>query len=137
MNLKAIAAAAALLAGSPAIASAADNAPIAIVNDHVQSASVGAELSVPGTVAFGFINESRVPATEVDFTFSSFGEIVGTYRDIGSFAQGVTVERAFDTERTAPNEQIAVAAVKYADGTSWTNDNASLPALRQAAVSLR
>jgi hypothetical protein len=136
MKLQAIAAAAALAAVSPAIALAAGDAPVAIVSSHVQPASAGSALPEPGSVQFSFVNQSRVPATEVDFAFTSYGEIVGTYRDVGSFAQGVTIDRSFGTDRTAPNEQVAVAAVKYADGSVWLNDNAPASARRQATVSL-
>ncbi len=137
MNHKAVAAAAAILvAGAPALASAQTTAPVAITGEQVQPQTIGAELYQQGEVRFSFMNNRNVPATEVDFTLSSAGQDLGTYYDYGTFPKGVTIDNFFVTDETAHNQQIKIASVKFADGSTWTNEPAAPQELRQS-VSLR
>ena len=138
MNLKAVAAAAALLAaGAPAFASAQTTAPVSITGSQVQAENVGASRFEPGAVSLSYVNHRDVPATEVNFTLSSHGQNLGTYTDYGTFSKGVAIDRYFTTDEAAADQQIDIASVKFADGTTWTNDEAVPQRLRQAAYILR
>jgi hypothetical protein len=137
MNLKAIAAAAAVLAaGSPAVAFAQTTAPVSIVSSVAAPQIADASIFQQGFVRYAFVNNAAVPATEVDFTLQANGDALATYRDLGTFSKGVAIERFITTDASVRDLQLTVAAVKYADGTVWTNDSAAPQALRQADVSL-
>jgi hypothetical protein len=138
MNLKAIAATAAVLvAGSPLVASAQTNAPVSIAASQIQQTyGVFNDFSYPGLVQVAFVNHRNVPATEVDFNLEANGQLVDRFQDVGSFAKDITVRHTFQTPANDLNQTITVASVTYADGTTWTNDVAPAPrALRQADVS--
>jgi hypothetical protein len=122
MNLKPLFAAA-ILAGSPAIALAQTTAPVAIVNSQAQPQiqDVGGGNSA-GFADVTFVNHNNVPATEIDFTLSSNGTALETLTDKGTFSPGVAVSHSFTTAQTERDLQISVAEVKFADGTSWVND---------------
>ena len=137
MNLNAVAAAAAILvAGAPALASAQTTSPVAITGAQIVPQNIGAALYQQGEVRFSFVNNRNVPATEVDFTLSSAGQDLGTYYDYGTFSKGVNIDHFFVTDETAHNQQIKIASVKFADGTTWTNEPAAPQQLRQS-VSVR
>jgi hypothetical protein len=135
MNIKAIAAAAALLAaGIPAVALAQTTyAPVSIVSESIVPQVSGAELFQQGFVSYAFVNNAALPATEVDFALVGNGESLATLRDVGTFSQGVTIHRSIATEAGARDQKLTVAEVKFADGTVWTNDNVAPQARRQAA----
>jgi hypothetical protein len=135
MKLNAIAAAAAVLAlgVAPALASAQTTAPISLIYSDAQPQIADASAyNTLGIAQVSFVNTSNVPATEVDFTLSSNGEPLATLRDVGTFAPNVTIEHTFANDRTARDQQLSIAQVKFADGTVWVND-APLP-LGQRAV---
>jgi len=138
MNLKAVAAVAAFAAiGAPAIALAAaapTGAPIEIVDSQVQPANVGADLYQQGEVRFAFVNRANVPATEVQFAVTSNGRPIGVYTDVGTFAPGVEIDKFFTTQELSRHQDITVAKVTFADGTTWSSDEATPAARRQAEL---
>jgi hypothetical protein len=137
MNLKAIAAAAAVLTvGSSAVAFAQTTAPVTIVSSVAVPRVADASIFEQGFVRYAFVNNSAVAATEVDFTLQANGETLATYRDLGTFTKGVQIARFVATDATAPDQHLTLDAVKFADGTVWTNDAVAPQALRQADVSL-
>ncbi len=136
MNIKAIAAAAAVLAaGLPAVANAQPTAPVSIVSQTIAPEVTDAAWYQQGFASYAFVNHSAVPATEVDLTLYGNGEPLATLRDVGMFSKGITIQRSIATEALARDQQLAVAEVKFADGSVWTNDEAAPHALRQTAVS--
>jgi hypothetical protein len=133
MNLKAVAAAAAILAaGAPALASAQTTAPVAVTGSSIFAENAGASIYQPGEVDFQFVNNRYVAATQVDFALSSGGQQLGVYHAYGTFSPGVKIDKVFRTDEVAPHQQISVASVKFADGTTWTNDTVAPQARRQA-----
>jgi hypothetical protein len=128
MKIKHIAAAIAaltILAGGPAIALAATNFPtdpivLSGVNVQAENETDG---YAPGFVSMEFQNTSNVNAIEVIFELDVNGARVGRFRDIGSFAPGVTVRHAFLNSSTSPEAQLSVAKVKFADGSEWAPAN--------------
>jgi hypothetical protein len=137
MKLQAVAAAAAVLvAGAPIVASAQTTAPVAIADTQIQpSYGVFNEFAYPGLVTVSFVNHRNVPATEIDLNLEANGEVVDSFHDVGSFANGVTVRHSFQTQATDLNQKLTVASVTYADGTTWTNDATAPRTLRQADIS--
>jgi len=143
MNTQAFAAAAAILglvAGGalPAFADAANGAsPVTVSDVRVIASdlqnSAGETMQpvyVPGTVDVTFRNTTSVAATAVTFAVDAGGREVGTLTDTGIFAPGVAVEHVFVNDTFAPNVELRVARVTFADGAVWTSGR---PVLRQAA----
>jgi len=128
MNIKQAAASLAaftILAGGPAIALAGtgvSNNPIVVSSVNVQPDVQPDEDDSrfgPGFVNIEFQNTSSVKATEVDFEVAVDGAKVGRFKDVGSFAPGVTVRHGFLNGSTARDAQVSVARVKFADGSKW------------------
>ncbi len=135
MNIKAIAAAAALAAAGIPVAAPAQTtyAPVSIVRTAIEPQVADAALFQQGFVAYAFVNTSAVPATEVDFALVGNGESLATLRDVGTFAKGVTIDRFVATPAAARNEALTVAKVTFADGAVWTNDAVAPHAVLQTA----
>ena len=136
MNFKSVAATAAVLLGASATAAFAQtNAPVTIVSSQAQPQIADAgENNQQGVAGVTFVNTNIVPATEVDFTLSSNGAPLATYRDIGSFAPNVRISHSFANDQTARDQQLSVARVTFADGSVWLSDN-RLPAGQLASHS--
>ncbi len=143
MNKHTIAAAAAILGlvvggALPAFADAANGAsPIAVSDVRILASDLQNSASetmqpvyVPGTVDVTFRNTGNVAARAVTFAVNAGGREVGTLTDTGTFAPGVAIEHVFVNDTFAPNAQLSVARVTFADGTVWTSER---PAVRQAA----
>jgi hypothetical protein len=125
MKLTNIAAAAAVLAlgVAPALASAQTTAPVVLISSNAQPQIADASAyNTVGSAAVTFVNTKNVPATEVDFILSSNGHVLGTLRDVGTFAPNVSITKAFANDKTDRDQQISVGAVKFADGSVWVND---------------
>jgi hypothetical protein len=137
MNLKAIAATAAVLvAGSPLAASAQTTAPVAIADSQIQqSYGIFSDFAYPGLVTVSFVNNRNVPATEVDLNVEANGQVVDSFQDVGTFSKGVTIRHNFQTQATNLDQKVTVASVTYADGTTWSNEDAAPRTLRQADIS--
>jgi hypothetical protein len=129
MNTKHIAAsiaALAILAGAPALASAQDTSPSPVVlNASVQPNRGWFGHYVPGAISATFTNTSNVAATDVVFELQSNGAFVNRISDVGTFAPGTTTRHQFSDVYTAPNQQLKVAAVHFADGTVWRSGDAT------------
>jgi hypothetical protein len=132
------AAIAALAFALPLSANAADtsNAPIVLSNVSVQPQVTGTSRFAPGSISLEFRNTSAVPATRVTFEVDAWGSPVHRIEDVGTFAQGATIRHDFPNSSNVPGETVSVAAVTFADGTVWQNDDAAPHALRQAVSEL-
>jgi hypothetical protein len=124
MNITAAAALAALvLAGAPALASAAPAQanPIQLNNVKIaQSYGVYNQFE-PGAVSVSFTNHGTVAATGVIFNLvDGSGNILAQYNDVGSYPQGATVRHNFEDTHLDNGQKLEVAQVKFADGTSWS-----------------
>jgi hypothetical protein len=131
-HLAAALAATTIAAAAPAIASAETTAPVAI--SSVQNTPALGYLNTynPGLLTVAFQNTSNVPATDVIFELDSNGKYLDQYDDAGSFAKGVSVTHSFNNWETAIDQRVAVAEVKFADGSVWINSAIPAPhALRQ------
>lgn len=119
--------AALLVAGALPLAASAQtqDAPIHIDNVHIyQQESPDDQQSLPpGFADVAFTNRSSQPATKVEFALvSDDGAVLGRHTDVGSFASGVTIRHQFPDEDTLDERQsVIVAAVTFADGSTWSN----------------
>jgi hypothetical protein len=121
--------AALLLAGAPAVAlaSASTSAdPITISDVQVQPAD-GGHGNGAGFVSVAFDNTGSQTATEVIFELDVDGAYTDHFNDVGNFTPGTTIKHAFQTDSSAADQQIKVAAVKFADGSVWVNDSGNTP----------
>jgi len=132
MNIKSTAAtlgAAVILAGAPAVALASagtSSDPIAISDVQVQPAD-GGHGNGAGFVSVAFDNASSQTATEVVFELDVDGAYAENFNDVGNFTPGTTIKHAFQTDSSASDQQLKVAEVKFADGSTWVNDAGSAP----------
>jgi hypothetical protein len=125
--------AALLLAGAPAVAlasAAPASDPIAISDTQVQPAD-GGHGNGTGFVSVAFDNTSNQVATEVVFELDVDGAYTDHFNDVGTFTPGTTIRHAFQTDSSEADQQLKVAAVKFADGTVWVSDSGNMaPELR-------
>jgi hypothetical protein len=132
MNIKSTAAtfgAALILAGAPVVALASagtSSDPIAISDVQVQPAD-GGHGNGAGFVSVSFDNASSQTATEVVFELDVDGAYAEIFNDVGNFTPGTTIKHAFQTDSSASDQQLKVAEVKFADGSTWVNDAGSAP----------
>jgi hypothetical protein len=125
-SLAATLGAAILLAGAPALASAAPTQVGPIHIDGVQlieqAAAEDENYNRPDAVDISFTNSNRAPATDIVFALESNGAVIDQFNDVGSFAPGVRVNHRFASDAlTMGNAQLAVAKVTFADGTVWSD----------------
>lgn len=128
--------AAILLAGSPALASAADNqsAPIRLDNVQVEQSYGPQNDFNPGLVTVSFTNENDSPATDIIFALEANGRIIDRFEDVGSYAKGESVRHSFQDIQDNNNQQVAVEKVTFADGSVWNNPELALaPAIAAPA----
>jgi hypothetical protein len=132
MNIKSTAAtfgAALILAGAPVVALASagtSSDPIAISDVQVQPAD-GGHGNGAGFVSVAFDNASSQTATEVVFELDVDGAYAENFNDVGNFKPGTTIKHAFQTDSSASDQQLMVAEVKFAVGSTWVNDAGSAP----------
>jgi hypothetical protein len=123
------------------LASAAPDsvAPVHINNVYAPP-SYGTEIdfNYRGRIDVGFTNVSPVEATDIVFDIeNSKGAVINQLEDVGSFAQGVAIHHNFNDDALDPNQQVVVEEVTFADGTKWSNTNATpLRSRRQATVGM-
>ena len=142
MNIKhaAVTLAALSVFAAPALALAdgkTPDVPVVISSAIFETAVAGAELNYPalGSVSLEFHNTRAVAATDVTFEVAVFGSPIDEIHDVGTFSKGTTIRHRFVDQSTFGHQTIAVAAVKYADGSVWTaGDDAAPSALRQTAL---
>jgi hypothetical protein len=117
--------AALLLAGSPVLASAADEqaGPIHIDNVQLLTQSITPHDVTPLGAELRFTNQSGVAATNIVFALESdSGFVLDQYTDAGTFSQGVAIRYEIpDYNDAEAGERVAVAKATFADGTVWTN----------------
>jgi hypothetical protein len=137
VNIKrvtAILGAALVIAGSPALASAADiqSGPIHI-NELTLTGGFSADADgddatyLPGAANISFTNRNAVTATDVVFALETEGYVVDRFNDVGSFAPGVTIHHRFGETQPTDNMRVAVAQATFADGTVWQNPDVPAP----------
>jgi hypothetical protein len=116
-------AAALLLGGAPALASASGmpSGPVKLDSVQFNQAYTPDQTFDPGMATIAFTNTGSVPATDVVFAVTSNGNIVDAYDASGSFAPGVTVSKAFPSAEPASDQNVVVQSVTYADGSVWSN----------------
>jgi hypothetical protein len=124
MNIKHIAASIAaltILAGGPSIAFATNilpSDPVALSDVNIQP-NGDSDGFGPGFASVDFKNTNKVAATEVVFELDVNGAKVDRFKDVGSFAPGVTIRHAFlDTSDNA-DAKVNIVKVKFADGSAW------------------
>jgi hypothetical protein len=133
--------AALLLAGAPALASAADtqSGPIRIDSVQLTAQAITRNAVAPIGAQIAFTNEGPAVATDVVFALESdSGYVYGSYNDAGSFAPGVTIRHSFadDNNVSIDGERVAVAKATFADGTVWTNPDVQVEAPAAPADSI-
>lgn len=112
-----------LYATTPAFAQAATTAgPIRINASKVVRLTV---TSVPddagGYVNVSFTNQSTVTATDITFVVADQnGNPLQTIEDVGTFRPGVAVRHSFATTLEDPGLHVAIAHVRFADGSAWS-----------------
>jgi hypothetical protein len=116
--------AALILAGAPALASAATQAgPIHINGVRISGGgtAMGETSLVPVSAEISFTNQYGSPATDVVFAVYSQGVELTQYDDRGSFAQGVAINHMFPESQALGDQSAAVVKATFADGTTWQN----------------
>jgi hypothetical protein len=132
----AIAALALALPLSAAAATTPNAAPIAITFADAQPQVSGADINVPGQVRVEFRNLSIVPATRVTFDVDADGRAVSRIEDVGVFSKGATIDHVFPSAVGFTHLTVSVAAVEFADGSVWQNDDVAPQPRRQAVSQL-
>jgi hypothetical protein len=117
--------AAVILAGAPALASAAGTqaGPIHINDVRVSGGGYTSDETVlaPASATISFTNQYGSPATDVVFAVYSQGVELNQYDDRGTFAPGVAINHMFPESRALGDQSAAVVEATFADGTTWQN----------------
>lgn len=88
-----------------------------------------------GVVTVSFTNLSPKPAQDVFFTVrDDRGNVIGSYDDAGSFAQGVSIRQTFTTREAGSTPQLTVERVSFANGSAWTAGELNPMSRRQASA---
>jgi hypothetical protein len=137
VNIKrvtAIFSAALLIAGSPALASAADvqSGPIHInkvtlSGGYSANADGDSATVLPAAANISFTNQSTVIATDVVFALETNGWVADRFNDVGSFAPGVAIHHRFPENEFPGDIRVAVAQATFVDGTVWQNPDVPAP----------
>jgi hypothetical protein len=115
---------------APALAFAS-SAPIAVSDVNAQP--TGTENQGPGFLSVTFTNTSNVAANEVVFELDANGRYNRLIHDVGTFAPGVAIKHGYYDLSGASDQQVKVVKVKFNDGTSWSNSEATAPRSRRQA----
>jgi hypothetical protein len=91
--------------------------------------------SAPGFITISFVNRGDVAATEVRFVVESSLQPDAVIDDVGRFSPGVSIRHRFQNDAISSDAKVHVAEVRYADGSTWTEDQGPLPEHRQASGS--
>lgn len=124
-------AAALLLGGAPALASADEiqSGPVQLDNVQFNQTLTPDQTYDPGMARIAFTNTGSMPATEVVFAVKSpDGNVVDEYDASGTFAPGITISKNFPSTQPAPENDVSVESVTYADGSVWINPDSQLAA---------
>ena len=137
MNIKLATAtlgAALILAGAPALASAANiqSGPIHInrvkVSGGTFSDADGSETTIlPGMVAISFTNRNAATANDVVFAVEDNGYVAKRINDVGMFSTGTTINHSFPETNPTDGMRVAVARATFDDGSVWVNPEVPEP----------
>jgi hypothetical protein len=120
-------AAALLLGTAPALAAGGTQpGPVALDNVQFNQIYTPDFTTDPGTATVAFTNTASVPATDVVFAVTSNGNPVEIFDAAGKFSPGVRVSKNFATNVTAPDRDVVVQSVTYADGSVWINPDVNV-----------
>jgi hypothetical protein len=128
--------AALLLAGAPALATAAEmqTGPIQLNKVEItQSYGVRDQFS-PGLVTVAFTNQNDAPATDIVFALESDGNVIDRYEDVGSYVKGETIRHSFQDDQINNDQQLTVEKATFADGSVWSNTEISYAPAHSAAT---
>jgi hypothetical protein len=98
---------------------------IALQSYHVDAADTLDGHSIPAALSVSFVNQGNVPATDVVFVVHSPDSADYRLDDKGTFSPGATIRhqfRGWDWNFQA-DSNVSIAAVTYADGSSWTSQD--------------
>lgn len=125
--------AAVLLAATPqlALADAPTATPVDVQAISVTPDSLTSEGSEFGVVRVIFVDASSVAAREVVFqVIGPSGAVRQQIEDKGDFEPGATISHTFEVPGAQAGDEVQVAAVKYADGSTWTANGAHLQEMK-------
>jgi hypothetical protein len=119
--------AALLLAGAPALATAAEmqTGPIQLNKVEITQSYGDRNQFSPGLVTVAFTNQNASPATDIVFALESDGNVIDRYEDVGSYAKGETVRHSFQDIQIDNDQQLTVEKATFADGSVWSNGTVS------------
>jgi hypothetical protein len=119
--------AALIIAGSPALASAADtqSGPIHINSLQISGGDTtdgnDSTIITPGSAAISFTNEYASPATRVVFAIQTHGFVIDRFNDVGTFSPGVLIKHSFAEVQPSEEMRVAVEQATFEDGTVWNS----------------
>jgi len=88
------------------------------------SGDVSTSETIGTQIHITFINHGSQPVSSVAFAVEEDGT-TATIVDRGTFAPGIPISHYWRGERTLGQVSCSVNSVLFADGTSWTNQNAA------------
>jgi len=94
------------------------SSPVTVSNVYVQALGASSGGGT-GSVSVTFTNESKVVATEIVFELDVHGAPANEYHDVGKFAPGVSVTHSFLDTSGYPDQQLKIAKITFADGSTW------------------
>lgn len=107
--------------------------PIIDKNQQQTYFGVSVPVSTSSGIAIEFVNESKQPATLVNFAVDSSGDHF-VIRDVGKFSPGVSIKHQYRNGQgqsfvlpafISPKITCHVASVEFADGTVWRKGQSS------------
>jgi hypothetical protein len=133
--------AALILAGAPALASAANLQPGPI---HINGVKVsggtfsdpdGFEPTIlPGMLHVSFTNRNAATANDVVFGVEMNGYVVKRFNDVGSFSTGTTIDHSFPETNPTGRMRVVVEKATFDNGRVWINPEVSDASLDQSAM---
>ncbi len=101
------------------------DAPTSTANTMGTERSTSTTLGDPSVLRFSFTNDAKIAAKEIDVALIEHDRVVQSVKDSGTFSPGEAIHHKFRLDPAvspigAGSAYCAIAAVKYADGTSWT-----------------
>lgn len=108
----------------------ASSAPIVVSDINVQPTNQ----QNPGFLSLAFKNTSNVAASEVVFELDANGRYNRQIDDVGTFAPGAIITHGYFDNSGASDQQVKVVKVQFADGTIWSNAEATAPRSRRQAT---
>jgi hypothetical protein len=135
--LRTIALAAGVVSAALPVAAQAQERPqnmIAIQDFSINAADALDGHSIPAMATVTFVNRGTVAATDVLFVLHSRKSWDMAIDDAGKFSPGVTIRHQFQSWDYPDDATVSVAAVRYADGSTWTSEDGRALIERRQAV---